>query len=89
MLYAQWCLDDLERVDEIMERSRDISGRMQIPFSQAGADNLNRAHSQLIADMRNPPRMKVKATPEQIEAAAQHAFAALRDAVLADPNRLT
>lgn len=59
MLYALWCLQDMERIDEIEDRSKRANDLARLPFTDAGARNLNEELTAVNRELMQPASRRV------------------------------
>ena len=52
VLYALWCLGDVERVEELEARIERVSLASMTPISQGGVKNLNSERQAVMAEIR-------------------------------------
>jgi hypothetical protein len=60
VLYALWCLGDLERVDDLEQRVRRVSELSMTPITPGGARNLNAEREAVLREIRRPVRALVE-----------------------------
>jgi hypothetical protein len=56
VLYALWCLGDIERVEALEAEAARVQANSMMPLTDVGVRNLNQARSRLMADLRRRPR---------------------------------
>lgn len=66
VLYALWCLGDVERVEELEERIRRVSELNMMPFSNGGVKNLNSERSAVLSAITRPMRGEEVGMPDEI-----------------------
>ena len=54
MLYALWCLQDVERVDAIEDRMIRAREKTMLPFTDGGVRNLNEELAAVQRELRTP-----------------------------------
>lgn len=55
MLFAVWCLGDLERVEDLEARMKATQRASMLPFTETGAKNLNEERRAVLRDVHRRP----------------------------------